>query len=160
MKLCSRDFEIANLEDELRVDALCRELLLTFYHERVGTGLDENDATLLANSADYFVRDFLIGARQLNPLSIGGGVVRRFAGNWYIINTLEPSIEELAVHLDGIREFYRFLAGHDAIGAAALAEIEQDCADRAFYAQRIEAFWNIAGDGYYAWEAGCTLKNG
>lgn len=160
MKLCSRDFEITNLEDELRVDELCRELLLAFYHERIAAGLDENDATRLANSADFFVRDYLIGARQLNLLEIDNGDVRRFAGNWYIVNTLEPSSEELAVHLDGICAFYRFLAAHGAVTTTALAAIEQDCAARDFYAQRIDDFWNISGDGYYAWEAECSLKNG
>ena len=54
MRLTKSDFEISTLEDELRVDGLCRELLMTFYNERIGAGLDEHKATLLANSADYF----------------------------------------------------------------------------------------------------------
>ncbi len=160
MKLVNCDFEIASLEDELRVDALCRELLLAFYHERIGAGLDEHDATLLANSADYFIRDYLIGARQMNILETGPGAVRKFAGNWYIVNTLEPDISELEVHLKGICEFYRFLADQQAITPAALEAIENDCLDALFYRQRIDSFWAIAGDGYFAWEAACSLKNG
>jgi hypothetical protein len=160
MKLVASDFTITNLEDELRVDALCRELLLTFYHERLAAGLDENAATRLANSADFVVRDYLIGARQLNLLEVAGGDLRRFAGNWYIVNTLDPSIDELATHLDGIREFYHFLASHQAVTAATLASIEEDCADRDYYARRIESFLDITGDGYYPWEEECSLKNG
>jgi hypothetical protein len=159
MKLVSSDFDIVTLEDELRVDALCRELLLAFYNERIGAGMDEHEATLLANSADYFIRDFLIGARQLNILEPGGGVVRKFAGNWYIVNTLEPDSNELDVHLKGICEFYRFLTDNKAITADAFKAIESDCHDSAYYRQRIESFWDIQGDGYFAWEEECSLKN-
>ena len=160
MKLVSSDFEIATLEDELRVDALCRELLLAFYSERLEAGMDEHEATLLANSADYFIRDFLIGARQVNILDPGAGAVRKFAGNWYIVNTLEPESDELDVHLNGICAFYRFLADHQAISAAAFKPIERDCQDSAYYRQRIDSFWDINGDGYFAWEEECSLKNG
>jgi len=160
MKLVSSDFEIVTLEDELRVDALCRELLLTFYHDRIGAGMDEHEATLLANSADYFIRDYLIGARQLNILETAGGDVRRFAGNWYIVNTLEPDGDELDVHLRGICEFYRFLAEQQAITAAAFRAIESDCQEIAYYRQRIDSFWAIQGDGYFGWEEECSLKNG
>lgn len=159
MKLVNRDFDIATLEDELRVDALCSELLLAFYNERIGAGMDEHDATLLANSADYFIRDFLIGARQQNILETSAGMVRKFAGNWYIINTLDPDSAELAGHLRGVCEFYRFLAAHGAITADALRAIESDCQDSAFYRQRIADFWAIEDDGYYAWNEICSLKS-
>jgi len=159
MKLVSSDFAIATLEDELRVDALCRELLLTFYHDRIGAGMDEHEATLLASSADYFIRDYLIGARQLNILETADGDVRRFAGNWYIVNTLEPDSDELDVHLKGICEFFRFLAAQQAITAAAFQAIASDCQQSAFYRQRIDSFWDIQGDGYLTWEAECSLKN-
>jgi hypothetical protein len=160
MKLVISDFQIATLEDELRVDALCRELMLAFYHEQLAAGLDEHAATLLANSADYFVRDYLIGARQQNLLETAGGDVRKFAGNWYIVNTLEPDLKELEGHLKGACEFFRFLLSHEAISTAAFAGIECDCHDITFYEQRIDTFLNLSGDGYYAWEAECSLKNG
>jgi hypothetical protein len=159
MKLTKSDFDLTTLEDELRVDGLCRELLMAFYFEKTAAGMSEHDATLLANSADYFVRDYLIGARQLNLLEIEGKEVRRFAGNWYIINTLDPAIDELEGHLKGVCEFFRYLAEKDAISYETFAGIESNCATLAFYCNRIESFWDIQGDGYYAWEAGCSLKN-
>lgn len=158
MKLTKSDFQIGTLEDELRVDGLCRELLLAFYQERIRSGLSEHEATGLANSADFYLRDYLIGFRQLNVLDSDPGVVRQFAGNWYIVNTMEPVIEEIAEHLSGIREFYRFLYSIEAIDAAFLAAIEQDCADISYYRERIEAFWDIKDDGYYQWERECSLK--
>ena len=159
MKLVMSDFNLTTLEDELRVDGLCRELLMAFYHEKAASGMSEHDATQLANSADYFVRDYLVGTRQMNLLETEGKEVRRFAGNWYIINTLEPDITELSVHLKGICEFFRFLAEKENISYEAFAGIECNCASLEFYRSRIESFWDIQGDGYYEWEAGCSLKN-
>jgi hypothetical protein len=158
MQLVPKDFDIVTLEDELRVDELCRELLLEFYNERVGAGIGEHEATLLASSADYYIRDYLIGARQINPLDPTPGNVRRFAGNWYIVNNLEPDIEELKTHLDGIREFYSWLAREGAIDGSFLVTIEADCSSLEYYKKRIDSFWNISGDGYFAWERECSLK--
>lgn len=158
MKLTKSDFEIGTLEDELRVDGLCRDLLMTFYHERIAAGLDENEATLLANSADHYLRDYLIGVRQLNLLDSDPDAVRKFAGNWYIVNTMEPVIEEIATHLNGIQEFYHFLFRHGAVNADFIEEIDKDCADLDFYKSRIDSFWAISDDGYYDWERECSLK--
>lgn len=158
MKLTKSDFQIQTLEDELRVDGLCRELLFTFYNNRIESGMSEHDATLLANGADFYLRDYLIGARQLNLLDADPGVVRKFAGNWYIVNTMEPSIDEIEGYLAGIREFYKFLLSFDAIDALSFDAIDQDCSDISYYQARIDAFWEIKGDGYYDWERECSLK--
>lgn len=158
MKLTKNDFEIGTLEDELRVDGLCRDLLMAFYHERIAAGMNENEATLLANSADHYLRDYLIGVRQLNLLDSDPDEVRKFAGNWYIVNTMEPVIEEIATHLNGIREFYRFLFRHEAVSAEFLESIVSNCADLDYYKSRIDCFWAISGDGYYEWESECSLK--
>lgn len=160
MKLVYSDFTVATLEDELRVDALSRELLLVFYQERLAAGLDEQAATQLASSADYFVRDYLIGGRQLNLLDVGATLVRQFAGNWYIVNTLEPNASELAVHLRGVEEFCRFLAGNGAITDGTAEAIAAACRDQEYYRHRIESFLNIQGDGYFAWEKECSLRHG
>lgn len=158
MKLTKSDFQIASLEDELRVDGLCRELLMNFYLQSIESGMSEHEATLLANSADYFLRDYLIGSRQMNLLEPEDGVVRKFAGNWYIVNTLEPVIEEIETHLKGTRALYGFLRDHDVIDADRYADIEKECADIDYYRSRIDAFWDIKGDGYLEWERACSLK--
>lgn len=158
MKLTRSDFNIGTLEDELRVDGLCRELLMTFYNERIASGLSEHEATLLANSADFYLRDYLIGARQLNVLDCEPEEVKKFAGNWYIVNTMEPVIDEIEAHLKGISEFYHFLRQIDAIDEDFYGRIKNDCLDINYYCSRIESFWDIKGDGYYEWESECSLK--
>ena len=158
MDLRKGDFNLATLEDELRVDGLCRDLLMRFYEELTASGMPPAEATQLAGSADYYVREFVVDNRRRNLFAEQPGLVRQFAGNWYIVNTLEPNIAELGRHLGGVREFYRYLRRRGLIGEGFLQAMEAECADLDFYRQRIEAFWEISGDGYFAWERGCTLK--
>ncbi len=152
------DFDLETLEDEIRVDGLCRKVLKYFYVQLLEVGFTPEKATLFANSADYYVRDFVVDCRKRNLFDERPGLVRQFAGNWYIVNTLEPDIAQLATHLDGVRAFYRFLRSRGLVSQEFLLEIERECADTEFYAGRIASFWEIKGDGYGAWERECTLK--
>ena len=152
------DFTLGTMEDDLRVDRLCKELLRSFYDRLLTDGLSPDEATALANGADYFIRDFVVDFKALNLFAEQPGIVRQFAGNWYIVNTLEPDIRQLARHLRGIRAFYRFLRDHELISADCLNNIEKECDDLSFYESRIDSFWEIKGDGYLVWERECTLK--
>jgi hypothetical protein len=159
IELTHNDFAIASDEDEIRVDGLCRELLRNFHHSLLQRGTQPLEAGFLAHGADYFLRDFVVAARRMNLLDGTPGIVRRFAATWYIISTLEPDWEELAGHLEGIRELYRFLHAEKLISTSCLEEAERECADRHYYEKRISSFRDITGDGYYAWERECTLKS-
>ena len=152
------DFAITTIEDEIRVDGLCRDLLMEFYEELQAEGGDPEVATELARSADYFVRDFIVGFKQWHLFDETRSPVRPFAGNWYIVNTLEPTSGELAKHLAGILAFYRFLARHNLISAGFLERVTAECSDHPFYEERIRSFWAISGDGYYEWERACSMK--
>ena len=156
-KLTPRDFTLGSLDDDLRVDRLCKGLLMRFYEQLLADGLDPVLATSHAGGADYFLRDFVIDRLLANPLGGEPGLVRRFAATWYIISTLEPDAAELGRVLDGVAEFYRFLHRNGLVSAAYLASVESECADRDYYAGRIDAFWAITGDGYLAWERECPL---
>ncbi len=151
-------FDIASVEDELRVDEICRKLLKDFHQDLLRKGVSPLASGSLAQSADYYLRDYLVSARQQNLLEEKSGVVRRFAATWYIISTLEPTVEELTGHLNGIREFYRYLHSAGLLSEAFLALIEQECDDIRWYSERIASFWKIRDDGYLAWERECSLK--
>src|SRR6266702_3688550 len=97
------DFRLWSLEDELRVDGLCQKLVMRFYLQLLEDGISPEQATFLASSADYFIRDFVVGIKECNIFDEREGLVRQFAGNWYIVNTLEPNDAELSRHLEGIR---------------------------------------------------------
>jgi hypothetical protein len=158
LNLQPADFAIATIDDEIRVDGLCRDLLMTFYEEIQAEGGDPEFTTDLARSADYFIRDFVIGYKQWHLFNDVLSPVRPFAANWYIVNTLEPTIEELTKHLSGILSFYRFLNRNELISNSFLQRIEADCGDHLFYEERIRSFWAISGDGYYEWEQACSMR--
>lgn len=153
------EFNLVRQEDYQRVDNLCRELLLRFYEYLLAEGLAPEEATLLANGADYFVRDFLVDCKGYNLFDEKHGIVKQFAGNWYIVNTIEPDMGELSKHLRGIRAFYGFLCDQKLISAAYLVVLDKECSILSYYEGRMESFWKIEGDGYIAWEKECTLKD-
>ncbi|WP_243371360.1 hypothetical protein [Geotalea sp. SG265] len=159
LRLDKNDFDPGTLEDELRIDGLCKDLLLRFYEETCAQGVPAAEATALASSADYFIRDFVLSIKQMNIFSERPGIIRQFAGNWYIVNTLEPDAAEIERHLQGIRAFYRFLHGHGLISLHYLQTMERECDERDFYASRIDSFWDIQGDGYGEWERQCSLRD-
>jgi hypothetical protein len=153
------EFTIVALEDYPRVDTLCRKLLLGFYEDLLQGGLSPEEATILANGADYFVRDFLIDCKGFNLFDERPGIVRQFAGNWYIVNTIEPDVGQLTRHLQGVRVFYGYLCKQGLISDDFLSIIESESDLLSYYEERIETFWKIEGDGFFAWEKECTLKD-
>ncbi len=159
LKVDKRDFLSTTLEDELRVDKLCGDLLHRFYCESMEAGLSPEAATALAGAADYFVRDFVVSIKMRSIFDERPGLVRQFAGNWYIVNTMEPLAAEIEGFLAGIKGFYRFLHGHQLISLKFLQAIEAACAQLDYYSGRIDSFWEISGDGYLAWEKECSLKD-
>jgi hypothetical protein len=154
------EFSLVTQEDYLRVDNLCKGLLLWFYERLQDDGLSPEEATALANGADYFIRNFLVDFKGYNLFDERPGIVRQFAGNWYIVNTLEPDIRELGGILQGVRTFYGFMSDQQLVSAGYLKKIEKECEDITYYENRIESFWKIEGDGFLAWERECSLKDG
>ena len=159
VQLLKDEFTIVTGDDYLRVDNLSRKLLLGFYQDLLADGLSPEEATRLANGADYFVRDFLIDCKGYNLFDERPGIVKQFAGNWYIVNTVEPDIGQLSGHLQGIRAFYGYLCRKGLISIEYLVVLEKECGILSYYEERIETFWRIEGDGFTAWERECTLKD-
>jgi hypothetical protein len=154
-----RNFDIADLQDEVRVDELCGRLLRFFCrHLTEQEGLAPVAAGSLAQGADYFLREFVIPDRRENIFALRPGRVRQFAGTWYIIRNLEPNMAELAGILDGVAAFYRYAQDKGKVDGELAARVTEECRDLPYYNRRIESFWAITGDGYFAWDAECSLK--
>jgi len=149
------DFDLATLEDEMRADERCQTLLKRFYQQLQNSGHTPQQASELAYSADFYLRDYLLDFGRQHVLRPQPGLVRRFAATWFITHTLDPEMTVLERHLAGIREFYRFLHGQHLISAEELAFIEEEANQTGYYRQRIETFLAITGDGYIAWEKEC-----
>lgn len=154
------DFDLGSIEDEIRVDERCQELLKRFYLHLIARGMTPERASELAFSADLYVRDYLLDFARQNVVRPQPGIVRRFAATWFAVHTLDPEMSVLERHLEAIAEFYGYLHRQHLISAEELRFVQEEAAQKEYYRQRIERFLGIVGDGYFAWEAECPLKNG
>jgi hypothetical protein len=151
-------FAITSLQEEIRADRLCHDLLRRFALELTAGGqFAPAAAGALAHGADYFLREFVIGERRENILQLHPERVRQFAGNWYIVRNLEPNLQELLAILEGVTVFYRFLAEHSLVEPALAAAVAEQAADSAYFGTRIEAFWAIESDGFGRWDRDCPV---
>ena len=152
------EFIIHDLDDEIRVDALCSRLLLAVRDRLLAVGgHPPQEVGALCRGADLFLRDFVIAACGDNPLRLPPERVRQFAGHWYIVNTLEPQADELAVILAGIATCYAVLAEQSLLSPVLAEAVAAACAELPWYCRRIDDYWDIAGDGYDRWRAACPL---
>lgn len=157
-RIAPGDFDVSTLDDEIRVDQLCVRLLQAVRDQLLADNAGDPLTTgELCQGADYFLREFVIAECADNLLALPPERVRQFAGHWYIVRTLEPNPRELAVILAGIAACYRVLARNGLVEARHAEAIVTVCADLPYYAQRIDEFWAIEGDGYTRWRAACPL---
>lgn len=152
------DYDIADLDDEIRVDQLCVGLLRHLYQNLIQKGgIPPEQAGAFCHGADYFLREFVVAERRENLFSIEAHCIRQFAGHWYITRTAEPNIQELKSILSGTAEFYHFIARQGLLTEAVANDIAAQCRELDYYQQRIDGFWAIEGDGYEAWRQACPL---
>ena len=157
--LVRKNYATGTLEDELRINHLCKQLLKEFHqHLLQACQLDPLEAGAQAAGADYFLLDFMIDNQRANIFDASDLHLKKFAGNWYIISNLEPNIDELRVMLDGTANFYHYCAQLKLIKPESARQINAACQQIDYYQQRIEVFLDISGDGYLAWEQECPLK--
>jgi len=151
-------YQIDSLDDEVRADTRCGELLQHFFkHQCDRKKLPAQQAASLAYGADYFLREFLIGELRHNILRPRPGAVRVFAGHWYIVRNLEPNMKELEGFLDGLVPFYEFCRRMEAVDAGIVEQLAEEAEERDYFRERIESFLAIEGDGFEAWQRECPL---
>lgn len=157
--LFNRDkYNVSSLEDEVQADQHCAQLLKQF-HQFLLRELQVAplEAGALAAGADYFLREFIIGDRRQNILTIGPQRLWQFGGNWYIIRNLEPNLEELSDMVRGAAAFYRFCAKHGLVSNETAEQIDIEASRMDDFSRRIEEFHQITGDGYKTWDRECPI---
>lgn len=158
-RLNKAGYNIRSLDDEIRVDKLCIDLLRRLNQELTRqSGKASEQAGEICHGADYFLREFIVADRHLNLFSVEASHVRQFAGHWYIIRSPEPNLAELKSILSGTAEFYRFLVRQELIIETICDGIIDQCQEFDYYQSRIDDFWAIEGDGYSAWQQACPLE--
>lgn len=150
-------YNIASLDDEIRVDGLCRELLKRFHQHLLAKNEEPLTAGSMAAGTDYFLRDFMIDHLRANIFDLTAQHVRYFAGNWYIISNMEPNITELETHLCGIAEFCLYCAEHGLTNPEQAEQAVSACKEIDDYQNRIETFHAIIDNGFSAWNAACPV---
>ena len=154
-----QNYSIDTLDSEIQADRCCTQLLKHFHRWLLNEQqLEALTAGRLAAGADYFLREFLIGARRQNIFSATAEQLRQFGGNWYIISNLEPNIAELKPMLQGTGLFYEYCAAQDLIDTDIAKQIDAIAKQPAFFTERIEDFHQLQDDGYSAWDQACSLK--
>lgn len=154
MKWARQEFELRGEDDFVRLDGLCAELLRDFYawlQEEAGGARDPIAASPLAHAADRYVRDFLVDFLESGPTDDDPKRVRQYLGNWYIVQTLEPTHEEVETILDALERLYAFLPSTGLLDERAAAGFRGAISDRTFYHRRLEEFWELTPDGIAAW---------
>ena len=149
------DFEFDTIDEELLVDGRCQLILKHFYLSLQQQGMSAEQASELAFSADLYLRDYLIDFGRQNIVRPQPGIVTKFAGSWFITHTLDPDSALLERHLTAISELYRFMHRQHLISADELAFLLIEAGQLGFYRQRIDAFLNLTGAGFAAWDAEC-----
>ncbi|MDY0268091.1 hypothetical protein [Trichloromonas sp.] len=153
-------YRLAGLDDEIRADQLCHELLRHCYLHLVEKhDLTAEEASHLCYGVSYFLCEYLIPEARINPFDLGARDVRRFAGHWYIIRNMEPNLIELTGILEGILAFAAFCRDRELMTDEQIAAIETACAELDYYRERINSFWAIEKEGYDAWRAACPLRD-
>jgi len=152
------NYRINTLNDEITADNNCK-LLIKQYHQHLlkNKEFSQFEAGSMASGADYYLRDFMIDHQRSNIFIISPDQVRCFAGNWYIVSTLEPNMVELESILSGISGFYNFCASENVLDLPTATEIERACSDLDYYRQRIETFHELMGDDFKMWNNACPL---
>lgn len=152
-------YSIETLEDEIRADQTCKELLKLFHQYLLkNKNISPSEAGTHASGADYFLRDFILDNRRTSPFKLSVDLIHRFAGNWYIITTLEPNVAELKNILDGVSYFADFCVANKMLDQALAKKIAQTCSNMEFYQQRIDSFNDLSGDQFIAWNHDCPLQ--
>lgn len=153
------DYDIKDLDDEIRVDKLSVDLLRHLYQNLTQqSGVSPEQASEFCHGADYFLREFIVADRHKNLFAVEASHIRQFAGHWYIIRSPEPNLTELKNILSGTAEFYRFLSRQGMIPETVSNEIASQCQELEYYQKRIDDFWTITDDGYTTWRQACPLE--
>ena len=152
------DFEFATLEEELLVDQRCQQILKQFYLYLQQQGMTAERASELAFSADLYVRDYLLDFARQNIVRPQPGLVRKFAGSWFITHTLDPEMALLELYLSAVAELYRFLHSQHLISADELVFLLEEAGQVDYYQKRIDVFLTITGDSFVEWDAECPAK--
>lgn len=156
------EYLLRSADDFVRLDRACHELLKEFarwLQTRDDSPLAAEAAGAFAHAADRYLRDFVVDIMESGPADVDPTLVQKYLANWYAVNTLTPTHDEVDRILSALRELHRFLPEHGILPAAAAETIGLGLRDAEYFHQRLEDFWNLTPEGIDAWRAVHDYRN-
>lgn len=123
-----------------------------------GAGLEVQEASPLAHAADRYLRDFVVDILELPPEATDEETVRRYLANWYIVNTLTPTHEEVDLIARAISLLHRFAAIQGAIPSSRADAVVRLLEEPGFFHERLESFWALTPDDVVSWREVCDYR--
>lgn len=142
--------------DFVRLDELCAQLAGAYFswlQTPEGGGLSAQQASPLGHDADRYLRDFVVDILETGPADPDVSLPRRYLSNWYIVNTLTPSHEEMARIRTALAKLYEFLSHEGVAEPEAACEAARQLADGEHFCRRLEEFWNLTPEAVGAWRS-------
>ncbi len=151
-----REFTLAGPDDFVRLDRRCAELLREFFawlQTPEGGEHPPEVAGRFAHDGDRYLRDFVVDFQETGPADADPTLPRQYLGNWYIVHTLTPTHEEMERIALALGRLYRFLAEQGIVPDDTASAVREAVADREFFRQRLQTFWDLAPDAIPSWRS-------
>jgi hypothetical protein len=114
-------------------------------------GLTPQDASELAHAADRYLRDFVVDIMAIQPEETSAKLVRMYLGNWYIVNTLTPTLKEIELIARALELLHAHAAITGKITAECATEASATAKDPTPFKERLEQFWDLTPEGIDSW---------
>ena len=148
------DFLLTGPDDFVRLDGLCGEFVRAFFawlQSPEGGSLDPAAAGPLGHDADRYLRDFVVDILETGPADPDASLPRRYLANWYIVNTLTPSHEEVGRIRFALGKLYEFLSQAGVAEPAVADEVARDLSKGEFFLGRLDDFWSLTPEAIGPW---------
>lgn len=150
------DFLLRGPDDFVRLDGLCAQLLGDFFawlQTADGGSFQSEAASALGHAADRYVRDFVVDILESGPADPDPTLPRRYVGNWYIVNTLAPSHQEIDRILLALGRLYEYLRVQELISDSTAKDVARDLSEGAYFHRRLDDFWDLTPEGIGPWRS-------
>jgi hypothetical protein len=136
----------------IALDDSAKEMLGAYYEWlKDDQQLSPEEASAFAHAADRYLRDFVVDIMAQHPSQTSPALVKAYLGNWYIIHTLTPTLEEIELIAKALALLH-IHAAHTGVIAKEHADTTSALLkDPSFFKTRLEDFWDLTPEGIDNW---------
>ncbi len=140
--------------DFVEKDNRCHEMLGEYFQwlqAPQGGELEPKRASDMGHAADRYLREYVVDIMELAPEALGPSLALSYLGNWYIVNTLIPSHEEVDLIAEALSRFHEWAAKEGVINPAIAEKVIAVLAEAERFHQRLEQFWELTPEEVEKW---------